>query len=829
MSGIKLQSLIALVLVALLTAPAMAADRLYSLMTNDLRITVSSASEVEIVDLDTLTQISSFSVGNRSVSSIAVMPDHSRAYITDYTASAVAVYDMTGSLLNTIPVTTPRDLALSSDGSRLYVTSGQNISLIDTTTDTVTGSLATGTDITVAVTISSDDSTLAVSSLLSGSGSAVYLVNAPAMTLNHRIPVSDPTYTPYIGDTAFTDTGRVLTWDNNSDTLYQFDIASGTQLTSDSIVAVRDGGSSANFNNALEYSTVSDRAYAHHDTVDEILQFDPAGVSVTPLGGFADGPFANALSIDQGELYQSVLHRFSGGGADTLDSLDVTSGVFTRGVYTFGTATVSARDMIVLPFSTEARWIHGSSGLWDTATNWSGAQSPGLYSEVIIEPAVGLTVTGPAATTTVDSLSLDATSGVAVLELQATGTLTVNGQTTIGSGGRLAGAGTLNAAGGIANSGEIDLGAGALQLTGGTLTNDGVLRGGGDVGNRLVNSSGGEVRAGAGQRIRLTGTNNSNAGMIEAMGGEVEFTGDLTNVASTGMIAGRDATLRFGGGLTNAGAMALSFGTSDVFGDISNTATGTIVVSGGGNATFYDDLANSGAVSVSLNSSATFFGALTGNGVDGLGDKYIEGDLRPGFSPDRMTFGGDVYFGPSAWLEIELAGAADGEFDVLDVAGQLTPGGTLQVVLIQGFVPDAGDSFDILDWGTLSAGQFDPESLPALVGRKVWSTSDLYNTGAISVIGMIPGDTDEDWDVDATDYANFLAAFGSAGDWHTDFNEDGSVDLDDLALMRDYFGTVATSPGNPAATTPEPGTLLLLSLGGLAIVRKRRSRQERGE
>ena len=809
----KLTSLSALVLVGLLTTPVAAADRLYSLMTSNLGMSSPSASEIEILDLGTLTKLNSFSVGNRDVSSMAVMPDHSRVYITDFSASAVAVYNLSGTLLNTIPVTSPRDTALSSDGSRLYVTSGQSISVIDTTTDTIAGSLSTGTDITMAVTVSSDDSTLAVSSYYyGGSGSAVYLVDAPTLTLNHRIPVTHPTHpTPLTGDTVFTDTGRVLAWDGNSDTLYQFDIASGTQIMSDSIVAFRDGGMSANFNNALEYSTVPDRAYVHHDTIDEILELDPSAVSVTPLGGFTGRPFANALSTDQAELYTSVLHRFSGGGADTLDLLDLTSGVFSRGVYTFATPTMSARDMIVLPFSTEVRWIHGSSGLWDTRANWSGGQVPTSFNKAVIEPSTGLTVTGPASPTIVDELSLDATSGVAILELQETGTLTVTRQTAIGFRGRVAGSGTLNGLGGISNSGEIDLGSNALQLAGGALTNDGVLRGSGDVGNRIVNSPTGEVRMRGGQRMRLAGTGNSNAGMIDVVGGELEVTADLTNQSSTGIIAARDATLRFGGGLTNNGAVAVSFGATDIFGDISNTATGVISIGGGAQVTFYDDLTQNGTFVVSkvgsIASVAVLFGAFTGSGgFTGGGDVFALGDLSPGISPGEVFVDGNLFMGATTHSTFELQGTESGDFDRLVVTGEVGVQGDLTVVVLDGFAPSLADAFGIIAASGGLDGIFGRVNGVLLPGSKACAVT--YQPNGTKVTIVRPGDFETDGDVDFADFTYLAANYGQSGKSWVDGDADGSGDVTfaDFTYLAANYGI---SDPDSVAEAPSAGAVEL--------------------
>ncbi len=80
-------------------------------------------------------------------------------------------------------------------------------------------------------------------------------------------------------------------------------------------------------------------------------------------------------------------------------------------------------------------------------------------------------------------------------------------------------------------------------------------------------------------------------------------------------------------------------------------------------------------------------------------------------------------------LAIELdAGAGTG--DLLDVGGTLTLDGWLEVSLIGG-TPEHGDTFDILDWGTL-VGTFDEIHLPTLPARMHWITSNLYVDGTIT-------------------------------------------------------------------------------------------------
>jgi hypothetical protein len=373
----------------------------------------------------------------------------------------------------------------------------------------------------------------------------------------------------------------------------------------------------------------------------------------------------------------------------------------------------------------------------------------------------------------------------------------------------------------LANGGVLSMAGGTLE--GGMLDSSGLITGQGYINTDLFGNPNGEVRVLAGDSLRFGGAGNDNDGQINIISGTVEFTGGLNNSFS-GVITGRGTLITGPAGLTNDGSVGLAGGFSDVYGDIFNF--GTIAISGSATTVFWDDVDNLGTLHVGLNSSATFFGDFTGNGAAGPGDKYIEGDLKPGSSPGVMTFGGDVYFGPAAGLETELAGTSGGKFDVLDVTGQLSPGGTLQVVLIDEFAPEVGDTFDILDWGALAAGSFNAIELPTLTGRKAWDASGLYITGEISVIGMLDGDTDSDRDVDSDDLLALVAVFGTEGNWRTDFNEDGRVDLTDFALQRANFGAgIGSSPlDDPTITTPEPATLILMAAGlPLLLKRKRKS------
>ena len=319
--------------------------------------------------------------------------------------------------------------------------------------------------------------------------------------------------------------------------------------------------------------------------------------------------------------------------------------------------------------------------------------------------------------------------------------------------------GKISAAGTFSNSGVIRMGnTGAATIRANLLTNDGVLMGKGT--------------------IQAVVTNNSNMGFS----GDVFFTEDAQN---------------------NPGSL--------------------IAISGGAGATFYGDVTNNGELRVGAGCTATFYGSFSGSGTTGTGMVYMDGDMMPGSSPGEMSFGGDVVFGMAASLEAELAGTGIGQFDSIDVAGDLVLAGTLDVMLYGGFNPVDGDTFDILDWGTLS-GTFGMVNLPGLTEGLDWDESNLYITGEISVmseLALLEGDANRDGVVSADDYASVQGNFGDTGPAGLpgDANGDGAVSADDYASVQGNFGATAGLGGE--TTVPEPATLALLAIGGLAMLKRR--------
>jgi hypothetical protein len=343
-----------------------------------------------------------------------------------------------------------------------------------------------------------------------------------------------------------------------------------------------------------------------------------------------------------------------------------------------------------------------------------------------------------------------------------------------------------------------------------------------------------------------------NGGTLLAPNGVVLGTGDNlvgTGAANCRIAAGFGSTIAARGnlalgdaaaldGFSNNGSLAVGShvvtvndSNQAVLGSLTTLNGGELAAPNGVLLREGNNIAGSGLISADVTSHGYIYGDLAGLELSGevTGRGSFGGTVdfthvyAPGSSP-TIAYHEDSTFTDTSTLQIELGGLIAGsQFDKL-IAEDLSLDGTLQVTLIDGFVPEIGNTFDIFDFTSLADETFNAIALPELTGRKTWDTSALYTDGLIGVIAMRPGDTDDDRDVDPDDLNTFAAAFGLAGDRWTDFNEDGHVDLTDFALIRANFG-VASSPspgvGAPGTGVPEPATLLLLA-GAFQLILKRR-------
>ena len=136
-----------------------------------------------------------------------------------------------------------------------------------------------------------------------------------------------------------------------------------------------------------------------------------------------------------------------------------------------------------------------------------------------------------------------------------------------------------------------------------------------------------------------------------------------------------------------------------------------------------------------------------GSGVATISsDVTNSGTLAPGTSIGALNINGEYVQTASGKLQIEIASLSD--FDRLNVGGNAGLDGTLEVLLVGGYMPPGGYSFNILDWGSRS-GSFASLVLPEIATGE-WDTSYLYNSGVLAV--ALPGDFNFNGTVDAADY-----------------------------------------------------------------------------
>jgi hypothetical protein len=386
---------------------------------------------------------------------------------------------------------------------------------------------------------------------------------------------------------------------------------------------------------------------------------------------------------------------------------------FVEGTFEAAAWAVHPGDVAV--YST-AKWLNPVSGSWESAGSWTNTNPPAVMANVSIDPTRSLTVTGPAANASIQSLFVggDGSGNLGIATLNLIGsTLTTSGDATIQSQGVLSGEGTLASAN-IVNHGLVQAGNlvfntavfdnhgslsgnriqvnspisnnyGTIHVARGSFSgvltnlgqlhvnqltvvdgvdNQGTLTGHGQLNGSVTNYRNGMVKVNAGQRLEVTQWAQNNAGgTFDLVGGDFQTTSDSLNNQSGGRILmGNGTRLSAGGpGLINQGQVLMSYGTASVSGQVTNAWGGQIIASGNSNITFYDntELQSGSELRVAQGSSVTFFGLVeqrTGAKLTGTGSKFFEGGLSVGASPGLGVIAGDVGFGLDNELLIELGG-----------------------------------------------------------------------------------------------------------------------------------------------------------------------------
>jgi hypothetical protein len=376
---------------------------------------------------------------------------------------------------------------------------------------------------------------------------------------------------------------------------------------------------------------------------------------------------------------------------------------------------------------------------------------------------------------------------------------------------------TFSVSQGWTNSGIVNLQGAGARLSGGNFTNNGTLEGFGTVTAPLATSNNGVFRASGGQ-LTFTGPT-----IINSTQSQVQVLAGATAMYLQGMSSNSGTISLLGGTFDNNNRTLQNLGTINGHGTLrtsglTNTPNRLISV-GGGDMDVIGGVVNNGVVSIQSGRSAYFFGPVSGSGsFTGTGTAVFLASLSPGSSPASVSFAGGATLGGGTSLVMELGGTTPGSgYDRIQVAGELSIGGVLAVSLIGGFVPGAGNTFDILDWGILS-GTFSSLQLPALPSTYAWDTSQLYASGVLSVVGVgISGDYNNNGIVDGADYV----LWRKGGPLVNEVNTPGVVDSADYTEWRARIGNTSGSGVSIEGETtvvPEPHTSLFVMLALLVVV-----------
>ena len=134
-------------------------------------------------------------------------------------------------------------------------------------------------------------------------------------------------------------------------------------------------------------------------------------------------------------------------------------------------------------------------------------------------------------------------------------------------------------------------------------------------------------------------------------------------------------------------------------------------------------------------------------------------------------------------------------------------------MLLLGYNPSLGDSFEIINADGGVNGTFNSVSLPGLDPGLVWSVSYGANNVVLGVLSNEDADFDENGRINGIDFLAWQRGFPTAsGASHGDGDADADMDVDqfDLAIWQQQYGDTASVAS--LAVVPEPSTLLLAVL-----------------
>ena len=231
-------------------------------------------------------------------------------------------------------------------------------------------------------------------------------------------------------------------------------------------------------------------------------------------------------------------------------------------------------------------------------------------------------------------------------------------------------------------------------------------------------------------------------------------------------------------------------------------------------------------------------GELTGNGtVVGtlmLGDESsTTATLSPGFSVGNIDVIGDYQQEANGELVIDVEGILAGQFDTLDVTGQVTLGGTVVIMLDENSSVSAGDVIEVITTDGNVTGKFDSV---LTTGVNDIYLAPIYGDSFVALQSLALGDMNQVDGLNADDAVAFALALTDPDEYFDAYfisgSEPGDIDLDGILDFDDIDDFVALLNAElpegfsmaqmmeiiqAAQPVPEP-TGLVLSLAGCFLL-----------